>query len=116
VFDVYCVSCVTPNHYYFGITKSRQSRFKEHEKGRTPFTAFHGVKKIELAASSLPDKRLAELPENELTMFMKSRYPSWHVAGAFGVVHVVWGTLYGSKNTVGHLLNALVPKNLRNML
>jgi predicted GIY-YIG superfamily endonuclease len=81
MFDVYCVSCVTPNHYYFGITKNRQSRFKDHEKGRTPFTAFHGVKKIEVAASSLPDKRLAELLENELTMFMKSRYPSWHVAG-----------------------------------
>ena len=81
MFDVYCVSCVTPNHYYFGITKNRQSRFKDHEKGRTPFTAFHGVKKIEVAASSLPDKRLAELLENELTIFMKSRYPSWHVAG-----------------------------------
>jgi predicted GIY-YIG superfamily endonuclease len=29
MFDVYCVSCVTPNHYYFGITKNRQSRFKQ---------------------------------------------------------------------------------------
>jgi len=65
MFDVYCVSCVTPNHYYFGITKNRQSRFKDHEKGRTPFTAFHGVKKIEVAASSFPDRRLAELVENE---------------------------------------------------
>jgi predicted GIY-YIG superfamily endonuclease len=81
MFDVYCVSCVTPNHYYFGITKNRESRFKHHENGRTPFTAFHGVKTIEVVASSLPDKRLAELLESELTMFLKSRYPSWHVAG-----------------------------------
>src|SRR5215470_4418492 len=100
MFDVYCVSCVTPNHYYFGITKNRQSRFKDHERGRTPFTAFHGVKKIEVAASSLPDKRLAELLENELTMFMKSRYPSWHVAGGIWcrtccVGNLIWVEKHG---------------------
>jgi predicted GIY-YIG superfamily endonuclease len=100
MFDVYCVSCVTPNHYYFGITKNRQSRFKDHEKGRTPFTAFHGVKKIEVAASSLPYKRLAELLENELTMFMKSRYPSWHVAGGIWcrtccVGNLIWVERHG---------------------
>jgi predicted GIY-YIG superfamily endonuclease len=65
MFDVYCVSCVTPKHYYFGITKNRESRFKHHENGRTPFTAFHGVKTIEVVASSLPDKILAELLESE---------------------------------------------------
>jgi hypothetical protein len=35
--------------------------------------------------------------------------------GAFGVVHAVWAILYGSKNTVGHLLIVLVPETLRNI-
>jgi predicted GIY-YIG superfamily endonuclease len=70
---VYCIECVTPNHFYVGQSGNFKDRFRRHKKGTAhPFTAKHGVKNL-LMQTVAPTRNIALYVEELLFQVLKSK-------------------------------------------
>lgn len=80
MWTLYLIECVTPNHFYVGITSNYAHRLKTH-RGRTGarFTYRHGVKSAQ-SVHIYPSERLAKLAERLYVAHL--RYQGKKVAGA----------------------------------
>jgi predicted GIY-YIG superfamily endonuclease len=77
---LYEISCITPNHFYVGITSQPEVRLQRHRKGnRATFTAMHGVSEFKIIGE-FKDEIAAKMAERDHVLYLRSQ--GYVVAGA----------------------------------
>lgn len=51
-FYIYCIECITPNHFYIGQSGNIAERLRSHERGNTPFMREHGISRYYIVAQA----------------------------------------------------------------
>lgn len=72
MFTLYQVECMTPNHFYIGISTDINRRIIEHQNGRgARFTRKHGVRTITLL-QTFPSATAAKKAERETVIALQN--------------------------------------------
>ena len=79
---VYVLECITPGHYYVGLTKNLRVRFEQHKKGQgSEYTKIHGAKQI-IQIIPCHSKEHALKEEKKVTRTLIKKYGINKVAGS----------------------------------